>query len=342
MIKYFLCFIIFACFSCQDSATNKTIEIPLSETDATVSICKWKDNKKAAITLQFDDATPGQATLGVQALIERDITGTWYINPGRDIYKQYRDNWQMAADMGQELANHTMTHTGASTYEETLYEVGDASKEIWDLRGEEHYSSLIAFNRGGGTSWNEEDLDTILKTFKNIDRQSNVGIKVLAKSVLPGSSADDMYEILPQVINDSIIGRVHFHGIAAENGDPPYDFGNGAVWIEEFENFLDRLVLLKNEAWIGGYIEVYKYIKEREVTTVKILEYESGSFSLKVNTSLDKNYYDESLTLLVNLPVDWNNCEVEQSGKKNIYSINENLLMFNVIPDGSDIWISEK
>ncbi|MCP4178437.1 MAG: polysaccharide deacetylase family protein [bacterium] len=324
------------------SKKEDKVEVPLPHTDATVKIAKWKGNKKAALTLQFDDSTPGQATLGIPALNSRNITGTWYVNPGRFEFNDNIDIWENdAPEGGQELANHTMNHSGANSYEETVSEVGEASKVIWRIRNEQDYGSLIAFNRGGGTTWNEDDLAGVLADFKNIDRQSYLGIKVLAKSILPRSNAAQMYEIIPQVLKDSIIGRVHFHGIAAEDGNPPMDYGNGAVWIKDFEEFLDQLVTIKNEIWIGGYIAVYKYIKERETAALNIVQYNSGRYAVNLTSDTDQ-YYNEPLTVVANLPVDWKNCTVKHNGSESNYSIEKGLLIFDAVPNKGEISITEK
>ncbi|RLD79731.1 MAG: hypothetical protein DRJ10_08405 [Bacteroidetes bacterium] len=235
-----------------------------------------------------------------------------------------------------------MTHTGAETYDEVVYEVGDASKVIWNIRGEENFASLIAFNRGGGTSWNEDDLANVLEDYKNIDRQSYLGIKVTALSVPKGSNAAKMFEIIPGVINDSIIGRVHFHGIAAENGNPPMDWGNGAVWINEFEAFLDKLVAIENDIWVGGYIAVYKYIKELQTSTILLSQYSDERYSVTLTSEMDSKYYNEPLTILVNLPQSWTNCLVNYNSSEKTYTLQNGILMFDVIPNTGEIFITKK
>ncbi|MFN8258829.1 MAG: polysaccharide deacetylase family protein [Bacteroidales bacterium] len=302
-------------------------------------IANWKNNKKAALTLQFDDCTPGQATLGLPAVIKRKLTGTWFINPGKDEYKQYKNYWEnMAPEGGQELANHTMTHTGAKNYQETVYEVGEASKIIWKIRKQKENGSLIAFNRGGGTSWDEDDLKKVLNDYHNIDRLANGGVKVDTKTILPGSSSDEIYETVPKIIESGLWGRLQFHGISAASGNPPKDYGNGAVYIKEFEDFLDKLSMDTSQLWIAGYIQIYKYLLEKKNSRVEFVIKDKKSISLYVKTSLDQIYFDEPLTVLANLPTEWKKCKI--SSKKTVMTVNINKgkAVFDVKP-GNDEYL---
>ncbi|MBN1250612.1 MAG: polysaccharide deacetylase family protein [Bacteroidales bacterium] len=308
-----------------------------------MKIAKWQGNKKAAILLQFDDSTPGQAQLGVPALNSRNFVGTWYVNPGRDAFISNINTWEnIAPEGGQELANHTMTHTGANTYEEVVYEVGEASKIIWKIRGDENFGSLIAFNRGGGTTWDEEDLANVLDEYYNIDRLSYIGIRLIALSVPAGSNANEMYEIIPLAIQDSIIGSLHFHGISAEDGDPPMDWGNAGVWIYEFEKLLDKLEDIKNDIWICGYIQVYKYIKEKDSATIAIEQNSENKYTVALTSETDPKYFNEELTIVASIPGIWKSCTVTQNNKTENYSLSNGILIFNALPNKGDIVIEKK
>ncbi|MCF6240827.1 MAG: hypothetical protein L3J74_05720 [Bacteroidales bacterium] len=325
------------------SCSKKDAEelVPLPYTEGTVRIAKWKDDKKAALLIQFDDSTPGQATLGVPAMSKRGLIGTWYVNPGGEYYLLHKDIWENEAPAGnQELANHTMTHTGASSYDEVVYEVGEASKAIWRIRKEEDFASLIAFNRGGGTSWNEDDLKKVLEEYKNIDRLSYTGVKIIAKTIPIGSNADAMYELIPIAIEDSIICSIHFHGISDDNdGD---DYGNGAVWVVEFEKFLDKVLAIKDEVWNTGYISMYKYSIERNNASVELVQYSNVQYGVKLSATTDDKYYNESLTILVYLPADWEKCEVNNDGSVKTYTLTNGVLMFNAVPNKSEVMIVKK
>jgi peptidoglycan/xylan/chitin deacetylase (PgdA/CDA1 family) len=268
--------------SCK-AQDDKEEEKPFPYAEGTVRIAKWQGNKKSALNLLFDDSTYGQAMWGVPALNERNITATWFVNPNGEYYLENKSVWENDVHQnGQELANHTMNHDGASTMEEAEDEIGDAAKIIWQIRGDEPYGSLMAFNPGGGTSWNNLDITQLLEKYKCIDRVSvNIGVPVKAKTILPGSNVNDMLEYIPIFKNDSNIIRLHFHGISDDNdGD---DKGNGAVWINEFKAFADELVKLKSELWISGFIQTYKYIQELKTATIKLEQYSDTRYKVFFN-----------------------------------------------------------
>lgn len=304
-----------------------------------VAVSRWQGHKQAAILMQFDDSTPGQAQLGTTALINRNLVGTWYVNPGRDAFNNNLSYWQNAADHGQELANHTMTHTGADTYEETEHEVGDASKIIWSMRHQDDFSSLIAFNRGGGTAWNEAYLQPILEQYKNVDRTTaNIGLR--QKSVVAGSTSDEIMAGISTIISAGGIAAFNFHGIAAVDGNPPKDYGNAGVYIEEFEDFLDQLLTMKDDFWNPGFIQACKYVRERESAAVAIYEYPDGCLSVVLTSTMDSQFYNEPLTLLVSLPQGWDGCTVKQNTVPLETVFDNQQLMFDAQPNGGDIIIS--
>ena len=332
--------ILFVFVSCTKAQDEKEEE-PLPYTEGTVRLAKWQGNKKAAVNLLFDDSTVGQATMGVPTLNERNLVATWFVNPNGEYYLQNKSIWENDVHQnGQELANHTMNHTGAGSQSEAEYEVGEAARIIWDIRGDAHYGSLMAFNQGGGTTWEGVDLESILETYKNINRVTvNIGVPVKAKTILPGSKANAMLEPISQYKNDSNIVRVHFHGIAAEEGAK--DYGNGAVWINDFKAFADELVNLKSELWISGFIQTYKYIQELKTATVKLEQY-PDKYKVELTCDKDEKFFDEPLTVLVYLSNEWEEFNVTQGSETIETEWKNGELKFNALPNMGDIVIEKK
>ncbi|NJO88713.1 MAG: polysaccharide deacetylase family protein [Chloroflexia bacterium] len=327
--------------SCK-AQNDEEEEQPFPYAEGTVRIAKWQGNKKSALNLLFDDSTYGQAMWGVPALNERHITATWFVNPNGEYYLENKSVWENDVHQnGQELANHTMNHQGASSEAEAEYEIGEAARRIWQIRGDAEFGSLMAFNPGGGTTWNSGDISGILDKYKCIDRvKVNIGVPVKAQTISKGSSASNMYSIVPQFINDSNIIRLHFHGISDDDDDD--DKGNGAVWINEFKTFADKLVEMKSELWISGFIQTYKYIQELKTATIKLEQYSDTRYKVFLTCDKDEKYFDEPLTILVYLPKEWTNCSVTHEGKTADYPMENGVLQFDARPNMGDIVIEKK
>ncbi|NNF99357.1 MAG: hypothetical protein HKM93_08265 [Desulfobacteraceae bacterium] len=310
---------------------------------AKVEIATWQGDKEAALTLQFDDSTPGQATLAIPALSNRNLVGTFYVNPGRESYIAHENVWEVTAPAyGQELANHSMNHIGAATDEEVLYEVGEPSRIIWDARGHEDFGSLIAFVRGGGTSWPEEWLQTVLAEYKNIPRQSNGGSHIYAHTVPKNSAANTIYEVvIPHILTHKCWGMYNFHGISAVDGG--LDWGVGAMYFGEFEFFLDDLVTLSNsgQIWVGGYTQVYKYLREKATASVSVVYATTEEICLTLTSDMDPVLYDEPLTLITTVPDNWAECQATQAAVTERCTVLDGVAKIDAVPGKGNIVLRE-
>ncbi len=331
--------LIFSSCKKDDSPTEEETPLPMAE--GTVKIAKWKGDKRAAMLFYFDDSTIGQAKYGIRIFNKHHLIGTWFVNPGSDYYKYNKDIWEKESQQGhQELANHTMTHKGAANNQKADYEIGEASRIIWKARGEKEFASLIAFNRGGGTSWDKVNLNAILKKYKNIDRvTTKIGERMIGWSVPKGSKPATILKNYPKALKDSMIWMLSFHGIAEKNGNPPMDHGNGAVWVEHFKTFAKKAEELKSKFWNAGYIQIYKYIQERKTASIKLIQYNDKKYAVELSSQKDAKYYNEALTIIVQLPQDWKACSVEQNGKKLKHTIKNGRIQFDAVPNGDKIYI---
>ncbi len=301
-----------------------------------VQIATWQNNKKAVLLLYFDDSTRGQATFGVPIMIEHGLVGTWFVNPGSDNFKMYENVWlQDAIAGGQELANHTMNHQGAANDAEADYEIGEAARIIWAARGEQPNDTLIAFNRGGGTGWDNVDLEGILTKYHQIDRvHPGVPVNMIGQTVHQQWTADQMLENVDDALAQQTVMMLSFHGIAANKGEK--DYGNGAVWVEEFRDFAERVEQMKDDFWSAGYIDFFKYLEERRHSTAKLLEYDGSIYAIELTTTLEEKYYNEPLTLNVQMPSGFEGFHVCRSGKELDYEIINDQVVINAEPIASE------
>jgi peptidoglycan/xylan/chitin deacetylase (PgdA/CDA1 family) len=71
-------------------------------------IFQWPGNKRAAISLTFDDARLSQPDTGFALLESFDAKATFYVSFGS--LEKRLDRWKLAIEQGHEIGNHSVTH----------------------------------------------------------------------------------------------------------------------------------------------------------------------------------------------------------------------------------------
>lgn len=122
--------------------------------------------------------------------------------------------------------------------------------------------------------------------------------------------------------------RVHFHGIGG---------GWLPVEIEEFLEFLDHLVSVQGDLWVGTYGSVYKYIQERDTSQLTMLGVSDESIRLNLTSEMPSELYDEPLTLITEVPLHWTSCEVTQAGEKIRYEVVDGFVQYEAVPGLGEI-----
>ena len=293
----------------------------------------WKYDRDAVLTINFDDSTPGQALIGVPAMIERGFTGTWFVNPGTLAYQDFQSAWEeLAPNNFQELANHSMDHDGAMNYAEAEYQIGEAAAII-RLAYPPERSPMMGFNNGGGTDWEVTDAEyqQLLEAFYQVERLHSSGIA-------PATPGTTIFNTLKEYMQDEIPAdnwtRIHFHGICdpsdevncvcdvqSQSGNCR-EFGvsqvnNGAVKSTDFLYVLDQLgsdAYYTSQVWIAGFISAHKYQQARAVSEAVLASADDAQLELCLSSELDAALYDEELTLITEVPGSWTGCAISQGG----------------------------
>ncbi len=294
-------------------------------------IARWKHDAKGAITLRFDDSMIAQAEIAVPAMIERRLTGTWFINPATEKHKANMKLWEEICPAGgQELANHTMHHSGARDRADAEYEIGACATIINAIKPA-GASPLMAFSYGGGTTWliDAEDKQRILAKYHCIFH----GGKLEQFSDDCGADFAVMKRVVDAAIDEGGWRRCLIHGIGAQG---PHNWI--ALDAGEFLKLVDYVAARRDDVWVGGMIAVYKYEKERESARVS-WEVEEGETAIRVKLTgeTDPALYDEPLTLTTTIPHWWTDCVVTQNGVEIRSAVDGNALRYDAIPGRGDI-----
>ncbi|MEN8142666.1 MAG: polysaccharide deacetylase family protein, partial [Thermodesulfobacteriota bacterium] len=116
------------------------------------AVVKWYKDKKAAVSLRFDDNHVSHLKTVVPLLKRYGFRATFMVSPGKDSYRQYKSMWGKEIPfMGHRLGNHTLNHSGAVDLKEADYEIGEATRMIRKAHPTE--SQLMVFASGGGKKW---------------------------------------------------------------------------------------------------------------------------------------------------------------------------------------------
>ncbi len=128
------------------------------------------------------------------------------------------------------------------------------------------------------------------------------------------------------------------HGI---NGDGGYSPISSTV-LNETLQYLDAH---RNVFWVNTFLNVVKYIKERNDASVSEISNTGDSITLQVTDTLDDTIYDYPITIRRPLPAGWGSANVSQDGNSvptSIVVVNSvTYVMFDVVPDGGDVVLSK-
>ena len=296
----------------------------ISASDGNTIIARWKDNKKGAYTLRFDDSMWSHHDHTVPNLIKRGLVGSFFINPGTERYGYGINTWEsLASRAGIEICPHSMNHTGAADYEEADYEIGEVFRIVWELNPPDK-SKLYPFSRGGGTTWPSGYREAVQNKYPIADYQDEA---------VRYSGEDDRNELIKfakKAIEDNAWHTVLTHGT-----------GPNLEWlgfeVSNFEALLDYLASVKNELWIGNAGDIYKYVTERNSSRVSLLENTGQEIRMALISAVDPILFDYPLTLITEVPSSWDYCHVTQGKLQGIYPVHSGKVMYEAVPNQGEI-----
>lgn len=104
------------------------------------TICKWKDNKAAAYSMNIDDNPWGECQRIFPIVNPRGIKMTIYLipsfvdNPNNASYYGTWDEWRTVPAMGHEIGSHSLTHPIGPPYDAADFSHLSASQLLTEVR----------------------------------------------------------------------------------------------------------------------------------------------------------------------------------------------------------------
>lgn len=293
--------------------------------DAETQVLKWKDGKKAAFMLAFDDSAPSQLKNVVPELEKRKIVGNFYLVTGNSLYAALKRRWEDAAKSPYVfVANHTFTHKGVNNAAELDPELAKCNEVLYKLKPERKQPFLVGFGRPGGVPWKvtPEEQKAALAKHHLCDRPPFFGPPIHYKSSAETVAAVD------SAIAKGEMGHLDFHGVGEDWLVTPVDW---------FTALLDKLEAVRDQLWITDVVSWHQYVTERGSAEIKNVKSDAGSISLELTCKADPVLYDLPLTLSTKVPADWKMCTVTQDANSIATTVRNGAVQYDALPSGGVI-----
>ncbi len=318
-------------------------------------ICKWDDDKSAAVVLTFDDWSPGQQPIVPNELKNRGITATFFITT--NLVASWNHDWPTVVSTqakGNEIGNHTYSHPHLLTLstlqlDTQITQVKAAIETHVPLQ--KVVSFAYPFGEGVGSTSKDLEIRALLKATGHIGARS---VSASNYTYNFATTDDDYYKImtytmsgsvsistfenqLTQIISGGGLLTILYHSIDDANNS------HGDTWFNQvkqtaLQQQLDTLVSYKDKVWITTFGQAVKYHKERNCATLNLLGTTSTTMTFSLSDTLSNNtVYNQPLSLKI-FRNGINYSTVTQNGiSVAVDTVLNDSIMFHAVPDAGDI-----
>lgn len=298
----------------------------------------WSGFCSAAVSYTFDDGCENQFAIAIPMFNEFDFDLTLYpvINWGL--------NWtalQNAAADGHEIGSHTMSHSRLSgqTIEEQTLELANSQNTInANIPDRQCLTLAYPYCVPGDAALTEQYYIAARHCQGYIEASTPSNFYQIS-SVICGSSgsvktAANFISKFESTANSNGWCVLLLHGIDNDGGYSPVPSATLRASLE----YLDAH---RSTFWVSTFVNVVRYIRERNDVSVTESLNQNTSITLQVTDTLDDEIYDYPVTIRRPLPRDWLHANVSQNGQvvnTSVVDINSTkYVMFDVVPDGGDV-----
>jgi len=293
------------------------------------SVLKWKDGKKAAFFLAFDDSCPSHVRHAIPELAKRGLVGTFYINPGNGPFQSQSRVWleELPRHPAVVYGNHTFKHTGATNSAHLDAELARCHDVIYGCYPARRKPFLVSFGRPGGVPWtvSEDEKRAALARYNLVERPPFFSYPFHVKDQAAVCARVD------EAVEKGEAGHLDFHGVGGDWLSIP---------LEIFTALLDTLEARRDEVWVTDHVTCHKYQAERESARVVVAPSDGKAVRLALTCGVDPALYDEALTLETRVPPGWTKCRVTQGAASVERAAAGGRVRYAAVPGAGDVVIS--
>lgn len=304
-------------------------------------VATWKGFTEAAITYTFDDNCANQYSIAIPMFNEFGFQATFYpvIN-----WSPVWSTFQSAADLGHEIGSHTVTHPHLGVLSATEQDSElRSSKETVNSHITGQQCLTIAY------PYCEPSIDTITTKYYIAARHCQGNIE--------SSTPSDFLNISSIICGNqgSINSRAAFKSnvlaAAAKNGWSVYlihgidnDGGYSPLSSAVLRESLEYLSYNTDKYWVGTFVNVVRYIRERNSASVDEIEFSEDTIRVIITDTMNNAIYNSPITVRRPIPESWSYAAATQDGIPVETTVKEiesqKYIQFNAVPDGGIVTIT--
>lgn len=298
-------------------------------------VATWHEDRKAAVSLTFDDNHPVQLEHALRELNQRNLKGTFFVITGM-AYWGNQDGWEPfnwsrtrpMVDAGHEIAGHSVTHVGQ--------DINEVKQCIDTLRRYIPEKKWWTWAYPGGNTRHQSEV-----------MKYTVAARGYSIAIVEDSTPVDIYNVkttgilgTTANINTALSKRgwlvETLHCISSNT--LRCEHGHNTL-LNDFVRHLDTLVMMKDQLWIATFGDVARYLRQRNAAQVRLVSSTTTQRVFSLTDTLPNDAFDLPLTLKMTLPSGWEGCEVVQANVTTSAKIQGNTALFHAVPDRGEITV---
>ena len=293
-------------------------------------VATWHNFSKAAITYSFDDGTPNQIPVAVPLLNKYGFHGTFNL-----ITSWVKDwgEWRKVAEMGHEIASHTVTHAnfGQTPDNKQEEELSESKKIIEREIGKECITMVYPYCVTGNDKIVARHYISARGCSGQIGAPTPENMFNITSRVVGTESdmqtADNFNKWVASAIGTKGWCVFLIHALDDDGGYSP-------IKSTEFESHLKYVKQSGPAYWVGTFAEISKYIIERNSLSIserQEMDFYEITVSCNAQSSLTK--LDQPITVKRKLPEGCTKARIVRNNSEIPTLIADGCIIFDVVPD---------
>jgi peptidoglycan/xylan/chitin deacetylase (PgdA/CDA1 family) len=326
-----------------------------SQTKLEYTIAPWQGNKKAAVSVSFDDCMPSQFENAIPVLnaANRKIPATFFLTA-----KSIAKNAQSIINAHKnkhEIANHSTTHPSfrelsPTGIEAELLNCQDTIRNLFN--GQVSFTMAYPNGNGGDSTPQDSLIRTIVSKYFIGARATQIKPSAINEYIWAKPFVDDSYYLVnsPMIADGYTrkkFGKDLQKAIAKGGWYAPTYHGVGGGWIitstDLFTSHMDELQKRKDQLWIATFKDVIAYHRERNCSRLNVISESDERLHLELTDTLKNDaIFNMPLTIRMKKTAGWAVRSISQSNTALKYRLENKTIQFDAIPDGGPIIIRKK